>query len=443
MDTGVEIAGARGSPRGPSSTTHPLYGDRDVLSPPEPARATFKRGTLTLPPAWIVVLSGIVAAMHVGKMAPAIPVLQDALGVSLLQAGFLLSAVQLAGMALGVVAGVMADGLGLRRSVLLGQCVLAAASLAGMGVDGPAMLLALRAAEGAGFLLAALPAPSLIRQLVRPAQLPLYLGLWGTYMGTGIALALLGGPMAMAWLGWQGWWGLLGAASLCMAAWVLWKVPSDAQRLRSTQATAGQPDTSRWLARLRLTLSQRGPWQVALLFAAYSSQWLAVIGFLPAVYAQAGVGATAAGALTALVAWVNVLGNLAAGRLLQKGWCARHLLYAGFGCMGLTAIPVFAAWSADMPLARYAAVLLFSAMGGLIPAVLFSLAVRVAPSERTVSTTVGWMQQCSCAGQFFGPPLVAWVAGQAGGWHWTWALTGAAACMGLLGARQVRFQASD
>ena len=143
--------------------------------------------------------------MHVGKMPPAIPVLQQALGVTLVQAGFLLSAVQLAGMCLGVLAGMSADRLGLRRSLLTGQAILATASLCGMVVTSPSGLLLLRALEGLGFLLAALPAPSLIRQLVRPSQLPLYLGLWSTYMGTGIALALLAGPLAMQALGWQGW----------------------------------------------------------------------------------------------------------------------------------------------------------------------------------------------------------------------------------------------
>ena len=38
---------------------------------------------MRLPPAWLVVLSGVVIAMHVGKMPPAIPVLQQALGVTL------------------------------------------------------------------------------------------------------------------------------------------------------------------------------------------------------------------------------------------------------------------------------------------------------------------------------------------------------------------------
>ena len=71
-------------------------------------------------------------------------------------------------------------------------------------------------------------------------------------------------------------------------------------------------------------------------------------------------------------------------------------------------------------------------LGGMIPATLFALAMRVAPGEDTVSTTVGWMQQCSALGQFAGPPIVARLAARAGGWHWTGAATGAASLAGLL-----------
>ena len=53
---------------------------------------------------------------------------------------------------------------------------------------------------------------------------------------------------------------------------------------KSCAAAAGTPS---WSARLVQTLSAPGPWLVALSFAAYSSQWLAVIGFLPAIYTQA------------------------------------------------------------------------------------------------------------------------------------------------------------
>jgi len=102
--------------------------------------------------------------------------------------------------------------------------------------------------------------------------------------------------------------------------------------------------------------------------------------------------------------------------------------------MGLAAAAAFAGSSnAGLPPAwRYAAVLLFSSVGGLIPATLFALAVRLAPSEGTLATTLGWVQQWSALGQFAGPPLVAAVASAAGGWQWTWVATGACSVAGLL-----------
>lgn len=386
-----------------------------------------------LPPAFVVIASGMVAAWHIGKIPPAIPVLREALGMSLVEAGFLLSLVQLAGMTSAVLIGVAADGLGLRRSIIAGQFVLALASLGGLAAQSPIHLLALRACEGFGFLLVVLPAPSLIRQLVPFGRLSLHLGLWSTYMATGMATALLVAPPFMAALGWAGWWGLLGSLSALMALAVAARIPADAARAAAAPAPAAGSEA--WRQRLRLTLSRRGPWTIALAFALYSSQWLAVIGFLPAIYAQAGLRGSLVGGLTALACFANVAGNVAAGRLLHRGVDARLLLYAGYGAMALATLLAFGQLTAEAPVVRYLAALLFSAVGGLIPATLFALAVHVAPSERTVSTTVGWMQQCSSTGQFFGPPLVAWLAGQAGGWQWTWVLTGLASLLGLLLAR--------
>lgn len=396
-----------------------------------------------LPPAHIVILSGVVAAMHIGKMPTAIPLLRDALGITLVQGGFLLSMVQMAGMLVGVFAGLTADGIGLRRSVIAGQCIFALASLGGIWVGQAEHLLLLRAFEGLGFLLAVLPVPSLIRQLVSPERLALHLGFWGTYMATGTAIALFGGPLLMGLTGWQGLWGLLAAVSALMALWVWLQVPSERQRLGALAAATNPVPTDSALVRLRLTLTSAGPWRIAIVFSMYSSQWLAVIGFLPSVYAQAGLSSQTAGALTALASLVNVTGSIAAGRLLHRGVCSRHLLYLGFISMTLTAFLAFGPLTADAPVLRYLAVLLFSAIGGVIPGTLFSLAVHVAPNARTVSTTVGWMQQCSSAGQFLGPPLVAWVAGLAGGWHWTWTMTGAASLVGLLIACGVTLRRPD
>jgi MFS family permease len=383
-------------------------------------------------PALLVVLGGVSAALHVGKLAPALPVLADSLAVTLVQAGFLLSLVQLAGMTLGVVAGLAADGLGLKRTMVTGLLVLSAASVLGGWARDAHTLMLLRAAEGLGFLLASMPAPGLIRRLVEPARMNATLGLWGAYMPIGTALALLCGPLAIAGIGWSGWWWLLAAVSAGMAVWLWRALPPDREHVHAVGSAA----LHGWRVRLVQTVTARGPWLVALSFAVYSGQWLAVIGFLPTMYAQAGLGAGAAGAATALAAAANMIGNIASGRILQRGGRPEHLLYIGFTVMAAGGFLAFAPiWDGVDPqvaaLVRYASVVMFSAVGGLIPGTLFSLAVRLAPDERTVSTTVGWMQQYSSLGQFAGPPLVAWVAARAGGWHWNWLVIGACALVGL------------
>ena len=375
-----------------------------------------------------------------GKLAPAISTLQQALHISLLEAGFLLSLVQLAGMSLGLALGAAADALGARRSMLMGLCLLALASGLGGFTQGPLPLMLLRVAEGFGFMLVVLPAPGLLRALVPPARLSAMLGLWGTYMPLGTTLALLLGPLCLQWLGWRAWWWLLGGLSLLMAvvlAAVLARaVPAASPVIRATGA-AGAAAT--WQASLRQTLAAPGPWLVAMIFALYSGQWLAVIGFLPTIVAQAGltgvfsgiVSGSFSGVLTALAAAANIGGNVASGRLLQRGVPPQRLLMLGFATMACAAALAFADTGAPAAL-RFAAVLLFSGVGGLIPGTLFTLAVRVAPGERALASTVGWVQQWSSIGQFAGPPAVAWLAIQVGGWQWTWALTGASSALAMV-----------
>ena len=388
-------------------------------------------------PALIVILAGVSAALHVGKLPAALPALRAAMDISLVQAGFLLSLVQLAGMTLGLATGLAADSLGLRRSMVAGLLILAFAGACGGFARDATSLLCLRALEGFGVLLASMPAPSLIRRLVQPARLPSMLGMWGAYMPLGTSLALLAGPFVIASSSWQVWWWLIAGLSLAMAIWLLSVPPDEPPGARRADVAK---EGLAWRVRLKLTLSSRGPWLVALTFAMYSGQWLAVVGFLPSIYAQAGLSGATTGVLTALAAAVNMVGNITAGRLLQRGYLPSALLTTGFVAMAAGAIVAFASMGPYTvpPALRYVAVLMFSMVGGMIPGTLFSLAVRLAPNERTVSTTVGWMQQCSAVGQFAGPPLVAWVATGAGGWEWTWVVTGVCSACGIFLAVNIR-----
>lgn len=361
--------------------------------------------------AWLVVAAGGVAALQVGKLPPALAALQAGLGLTLVQSGFMLSMVQLAGLTLAVFMGLLADGMGLKRSMVRGLWLLAIASALGALADSVTMLLVCRALEGLGFLLVALPAPALIRRLVPPQQLAGMLGVWGAYMPTGTALALLVGPLFIPAWGWAAWWWLFAGVSLAMALWLARAVPADPPTPAALAQGAG--------TRLQRTLSARGPWLVALCFGMYSGQWLAVVGFLPSIYAAAGLSGVLLGLLTALAAAVNMGGNMVSGRLLQRGWAPRSTLWLGFGAMALGSTLAFAPFTDGWPWLRYVGVLLFSCLGGLVPGTLFSLAVRLAPGEQQVATTVGWVQQLSALGQFLGPPSAAALAAHVGGWQLT------------------------
>jgi predicted MFS family arabinose efflux permease len=231
-------------------------------------------------------------------------------------------------------------------------------------------------------------------------------------MPIGAATALWLAPGLYEGLGWRATWWLLAGLTWAMAVWVWRWVPPDRRPTLSEERPLSMQ------ARLVQTLSAPGPWGVALAFMMYSGQWLAVVGFLPTIYTGAGWPPAWVGALSALAAGVNLIGNIAAGRLLGAGWRPVTLLSVGYISMAVGALIAFSAGGGAF--VQYLAVLVFSAVGGLIPGTLFALAVRLAPSAQTVSTTVGWVQQLSSLGQFVGPPLVGWVASRVGGWHLTW-----------------------
>ena len=448
--------------------------------------------------ALLVIAAGVVAALHVGKLPPALDVLRADFGLGLAEAGLLLSMIQIAGMTVGVLLGAWVDAIGSSRGLRFGLVLLAFASVAGAFSTSAAALLAWRAVEGVGFLFSVLAAPPLIRALVGASRLRQLMGLWGTYMPLGFALALVGGPAVIALSGWRGWWVVVGAATAVAAGVVTWLIPADRVNVRTSAVPVaarssepgGEPDrgprfrpdgepagereradgasalrgataSTGLVPRLRETLGHRGPWLVALCFAVYSAQWLAVVGFLPLVVAQFGVAPAMAGVLTAIVSLANAAGNMLGAGLLHRGHRATRLIAAGFTFMAIGSFATYAQVGGEPDIARvlahdrflsiemaarYAAMVAFSFVGGLIPASLFALAALMAPSERTLGSTVGWMQQWSALGQFAGPPLAGWMAGAVGGWQFTWVMTAGLSAAGLglaaLTARHPRVRAA-
>lgn len=292
------------------------------------------------------------------------------------------------------------------------------------------LLLISRAVEGMGFVLVVLSGPGLMRALVPAERLNISIGWWGAFMGLGAGGAMLLGPILLEYLHWSYWWWISALITLLTLGWVKEVIPSSVDL--DTRAEVQTGLLAHLLESLGQVLRKSGPWLLAVMFAAYSGQWLAVIGFLPTIYNDAGISGLAVAMLTALVAMINAGGNVLGGRLLHLGWQPERLLMIVFLLMGVMTWVTYSPLFVGMLGLQFAAVLIFSAVGGIIPAILFALAVQRAPRADLVPVTIGWVQQMSAFGQLSTPPLFALVATWMGGWHLTWVMTASLSILGVL-----------
>ena len=112
--------------------------------------------------------------------------------------------------------------------------------------------------------------------------------------------------------------------------------------------------------------------------------------------------------------FVNIFGNLAAGRLLEMGLARFKLIALAGVVMGAGAMVIYL----DTPhfIVNYSGCLIFSIFGGLIPACVLGAVPAYAPSENQVATTNGLVVQFGQLGQVMGPPVLAFLVSQTGSW---------------------------
>lgn len=377
---------------------------------------------------WII-MAGYLAALHVGKLSPAIPVFRQAFDLSLLQAGLALSLVQAAGMLFALLIGAFSAQIGLKRCLIFGLCALGVASCSSLLIDHVAALFFFRFIEGLGFLSVTLSAPAILKQICDPQSISLKMGIWSSYMGLGVCLALLSIPILFQYYSWQWVWFALGILSFALALCCQLFI-------RQTKTSHSTFDFSAFIDTVKVTVTHPPIVCLALIFACYTSQWLTLVGFLPSIYMGQHIDLQYAGLLTAGVALVNVVGTLAAGFLMHRGLKAQQLMIFGFMVMCLSS------WVAlghllEAPFAlRYLAVILFSLFGGFIPTVVFAISLYYAPRANAVAASVGLVIQVSALGQFLIPPLSGLWVGYSHDWsNIAWIstlLSGLGCCVVLL-----------
>ena len=357
--------------------------------------------------------AGYVVGMQVGKVPPALPILEAELGLPRVIAGLIASSFYGIGAVCGVAGGLLIDRLGIGRMVVAGGAVMALASLAGGFAGSGTQLLAARIVEGFGFATLSLAAPKMLVAATDAGVRRFVLGVWGTYMPVGIALSLVLATVLQEAIGWRGLWFLNSGLILLFLLVFAWgAAPS---RWRVPAPGGGTLDT----AGARATLARPGPWLFGACFVIFAVQWQALVAWLPTflieTQARSLAGATL---LTALFVLATALGSVASAWLMQRGGARWLLLGVAFTGMGVCAAALFAPFTPDA--AKIPLAVCFALAGGPVPAACFEGGIAHAPAPSQVAMAGGFVAQGAALGAMLGPPLLAAVTDALGGWESAW-----------------------
>lgn len=357
--------------------------------------------------------AGYIVGFQVGKVPPALPLLQEELGLHRISAGLVASSFYSLGAACGVLGGLLTDRLGLVRVVLVGSAVMALGSLIGGFTESGALLLTTRFIEGFGFVALTVAAPKIIATASHEGDRSFTLGIWGTYMPVGMALSMVITTLLLDSIGWRGIWFLNAGIILLFAlifAWGIsprrWRVPTEVSR---TFDRTG----------VRATLARPGLWLFGTCFVLFSIQWLAFMAWLPTFLIETQGRSLADASLpAALVVFITALGAISGAWLMHRAVPRWLLIGTAFIAMGVCAALIFAPFvpvDLKIPLA-----VSFALVGGLLPAACLAGAAAHAPSQSHVSMASGFVVQGAALGSVLGPPLLASVTVVFNGWEAAW-----------------------
>jgi len=377
------------------------------------------------PIVWAAFGAGVVAASHIGKLPPALPVIRLDLHASLIMGGWIASMISIVGFTAGLAAGAVADKLGVGRVIIFGLLALAAGSLAGTVANSGEMMLAARFVESVGFTASTVTGAAIIARATADKDRKWALGIWAIYMPTGFAGMMLISAFIIDVFGWRTVWGVSCIITLLWTFVVMYVTKEWRQQQKSQ--TLGKSV----LGNIGYSVTSLGGLLVAGSYAVYAAQHIGMMSWLPTYMSDVYRSSVLiAAAVPALILAFNGGGNYAAAWAMRRGFPIWMLLALGAAGMAAMELGMYSNAVPDVMKLLFA--LVFGIAGGLIPASALAAAPIYAPSAAQIGTMSGLMVMATNAGQLFGPPALAAAREQAGNWNGTLWLVLSLAVAGFL-----------
>ncbi len=218
---------------------------------------------------WLSVLvligAGAAVALQIGKIPAALPALQQELGLTLVESGWVLAIFSLMAAGFGAFLGTIADRYGQLFIAVFGMLLSAGAGIAGGFSPDGSVLLATRVFEGLGFILTSISIPPLIALAASEQDHRTSLALWGTYMPVGTGIMLIASGSILHLFDWRIlWW--ITAFVILLFSIPVYRVGIILTRSVSTEVK--RPNFSEIL----LFARRPGPLLLSMIFLVYAGQ---------------------------------------------------------------------------------------------------------------------------------------------------------------------------
>lgn len=365
----------------------------------------------------LILAAGVLTGAQLGKVAPLIPWYGDAVGLSLVAAGWLAAILGIFIAIAALPAGWAIDRIGLARSILIGAVALVVGGLALAAADTPVTAFAARLVEAVGYLALCIALPAVLTEISPPSWKGPVLAIWSGFVPLGFATSdFIAGAMLP-----------LFEPSTYLLVMVLLFAAATAPTfalLRGFRLLASAGADGAFSATLSAHVIL-----LAASFGAFVVLSVSLFTFMPTLVAQDGSRFLVSAGTVALTV---PLGNLVAG-VLVHGRGPRYmtgLALVGFAVSAIAAAPSF---TLAAPAAATFAVLALAVSGAFVASAQFAAIPFITPKRGSVPVAIGLVCQAGGIGTLFGPPLAAGIIEQFGwvgfGWFLVVVSLAGLACM--------------
>ena len=380
--------------------------------------------------AWLILavllLFSIAAPLNQFKVPPIMPILMDALGLSVSGAGMLMSVFAITGLILALPAGLVFQKAGPRiTGILAGGSILLGAVLGAVSTSTGA-LLASRVIEGIGTSFMAVLAPAIIAQWFVARRRGTAMGIWAAWVPVGTAAMLLLAPALAQASGWRAvWWIGAGYALVVTALYLLFVKPAPAAAAGPAQPRAGAPESGTTSGQV---LRNRNIWLLAAAFAAFNAASIGLGTYMPTFLNTVRGLPLAQASLISSITTLVIIFSAPAGGVLSDRIGSRKRPYLAGLAASIILLPLVGALSGAWLIAL---VVVNGLVFGAIPTNIFAAAVEAAGDERLGGVAMAVIMVGQNAGMLLGPVIFGALA-EGAGWPAAFASLGVMAALGLL-----------